>query len=256
MKRFFVAGKWALGAALVLTSAGARLIAADDLPKADIILDKAIEVTGGKAAYQKVHSKIESGSMEINGMKGTSTMYKAEPDKAYTEIVFEGLGKMQDGSNGKVAWSNSAIQGPHVKEGDEKEMALLMNRMDAELNWRDLFSKTETVGSENVEGKDCYKVVLTPKTGKPMTQYFDKQSGLMVKVVMTLKGPMGEITAETLADDYRKDGDILSPHKMTEKAMGQQIVITINKIEYNAEIPASRFDIPEEVQALLNKDKK
>ncbi len=68
-----------------------------------------------------------------------------------------------------------------------------MNRMDAELNWRDLFSKTETVGSENVEGRDCYKVVLTPKTGKPMTQYFDKQSGLMVKVVMTLKGPMGEI---------------------------------------------------------------
>ncbi len=43
---------------------------------------------------------------------------------------------------------------------------------------------------------------------------------------------------------------------MTEKAMGQQIVITINKIEYNAWILASRFDIPEEVQALLNKDKK
>ncbi len=109
MKRFFVAGKWALGAALVLTSAGARLIAADVLPKADIILDKAIEVTGGKAAYQKVHSKIESGSMEINGMKGTSTMYKAEPDKAYTEIVFAASAKCR-----MVRWQGGIVQFGHT----------------------------------------------------------------------------------------------------------------------------------------------
>jgi outer membrane lipoprotein-sorting protein len=256
MRRFFLAGKVALGAALVLTSAGARLMAADDLPKAETILDKAVEATGGKAAYQKVHTEITSGSMEINGMKGTSTTYKAEPDKTYTEMTFQGIGKIQEGSNGKVAWSNSAIQGPHVKEGDEKEMALLMARFDAAVGWRDLFPKVETAGAENVEGKDCYKVVLTPKVGKPMTQYYDKQSGLMVKMVITVKNAMGEITVESVADDYRKEGGILVPHKLTNKAMGQQFVISIDKVEYNAEIPASRFDLPAEVQALLDKDKK
>jgi hypothetical protein len=38
--------------------------------------------------------------------------------------------------------------------------------------------------------------------------------------------------------------------------MGQQFAITIDKVEYNPEIPASRFDVPEEIQALLKKDKK
>src|SRR5438270_2865659 len=111
MKRIFVAGE-----TLLLASAGACLMAADELPKAETILDKYIEVSGGKAAYQKIHSEISSGSMQIAGMKATATIYRAEPDKNYTEIELTGIGKIQQGSDGKVAWSNSAMQGPHIKE--------------------------------------------------------------------------------------------------------------------------------------------
>jgi len=239
-----------------LASAGAGLRAADELPKAETILDKAIEATGGKAAYQKIHSEVSTGSMEIRGIKGIAVIYRAEPDKTYTEFEFQGIGKMLEGSNGKVAWSNSAMQGPHVKEGDEKETALLNGRFDAEVNWRNQYPKVETVGSETVEGKDCYKLVLTPKTGNAATRYYDKQTGLLVKLVMAVKSAMGEVTVESVASDYRKEGDILSPHKMTNRMMGQEFVINIDKIEYNVDIPASKFDLPDEIQALLNKDKK
>jgi hypothetical protein len=255
MKRLFVAGNAALAAALMLAPAGLRLMAADDLPKAETILDHSTEVTGGKAAYAKIHSQVVNGSMEINGMKGTSTTYKQMPDKTYTEVNFQGLGKITEGSDGKVAWSNSAMQGPHLKEGEEKEMALLMAKFDSTSGWRDLFPKVETVGAETIDGKECYKLLLTPKVGKPITQYYDKSTGLMVKMAMTVKSPMGEVSVESMADDYRKDGDILSPHKMTNKMMGMQFVITIDKVDYNAEIPASKFDIPDEIKALLTKDK-
>ncbi len=256
MKRFYVAGKISLGAVLLLASAGARLVAADELPKAETILDKSVEATGGKAAYEKIHNEISSGSMAVGGMSGTATIYRAEPDKTYTEFEFQGVGKITQGSNGQIAWSNSAMQGPHVKDGEEKDAALLEARFDAEVNWRNSYSKVETVASETVDGKDCYKVVLTPRTGNPITRFYDKKSGLMQKMIMTAKSPMGEMTVELVASDYRKEGDILSPHKLTSHAMGQEIVITIDKIQYNAEIPASRFDLPAEIQALLNKDKK
>ena len=48
--------------AAVVLATGARL-AADDLPKADTILDKYIEATGGKAAYEKNHTEVSTGSM-------------------------------------------------------------------------------------------------------------------------------------------------------------------------------------------------
>src|SRR5579872_4019873 len=177
--------------AAVLCTSGVRL-AADDLPKAETILDKYIEATGGKAAYEKNHNEITTGKMEFTGkgISGNVLSYRAEPDKSYTEIEIQGIGKIKEGSDGKTAWSLSAIQGPHLKEGDEKAQAMMAGKFNSELNWRDVYKKVETTGVEQVEGKDCYKVVLTPSQGSPITRYYDKQSSLLIKMTMVAKNPM------------------------------------------------------------------
>ena len=255
MNRFPVRKNIVIGAALLVAATGARLLAADDLPKAETILDKYIEVTGGKAAYQKYHSSIQTGTMEMGamGLKGKITSYHAEPNKIYTEVELEGIGKMLDGFDGQVAWSSNSIQGPHVKEGTERAQAMQSAQFNSELNWRDMYKQAETKGVETVDGKDCYKVVLTPKEGSPMTQYYDKTSGLMVKMTMTAQGPMGEIQIETVPSDYRKEGDILIPHKMAQKAAGQEFTITVDSVKHNPEIPKDRFDLPDDIKALVNK---
>ena len=109
------------------------------------------------------------------------------------------------------------------------------------------------MGSETVEGHDCYKVVLTPKDGKPMTQFYDKKSGLMIKTMATVTSQMGDVNAEILYDDYRKDGDILSAHRMVNRAAQQEFVVQIESVEVNPDLPKDRFDLPPEIRALLNK---
>jgi hypothetical protein len=241
-----------LCAAMVLAT-GATM-AADDLPKAETILDKYIEVTGGKAAYEKNHTEISTGSMEFvgKGIKGSVSSFRAEPDKSYTEIDIQGIGKVKEGTDGKVAWSLSAMQGPRVKDGEEKAGALQAAKFNAELHWRDTY-KAETTGVEQIDGKDCYKVQLTPKEGMPMTRFYEKDSYLLVKMVMTVKNPMGEIPVESYVSDYRKEGAILMPHKVTQKAAGQEIAITIDNVKYNVEIPKDKFDPPDEIKAMLKK---
>jgi outer membrane lipoprotein-sorting protein len=253
MNRSHTGRSIAIGTALVLSIALAR--AADDLPKAETILDKYIEATGGKAAYEKHHSEITKGTMEMAamGIKGTVTSYRLEPDKTYSEVDLPAIGKMRDGSDGKVFWSLSAMVGPHVKEGPEKTQAILMDRMNSELNWRDLYKEVKTTGVETVDGKECYKVVLTPNEGGPITQYYDKQSNLMVKMTMTAQSPMGEQAMDMFASDYRKEGDILMPHKMKQSVAGQEIVFTIDSVTFNADIAKDRFDLPDEIKALVNK---
>ena len=55
-----------------LALAFAGVLAAADLPKGETLLDKYIEVTGGKAAYAKIHSEMMTGTMEFPamGLKG------------------------------------------------------------------------------------------------------------------------------------------------------------------------------------------
>src|ERR1039458_8741967 len=91
--------------------------------RSEAILDKYVEVTGGRAAYEKIKPEVATGTLEITsvGLSGTLTIYQAAPDKAYTAIEFSGgVGKGEEGSNGQVAWAINGMQGARIKEGDER----------------------------------------------------------------------------------------------------------------------------------------
>jgi hypothetical protein len=99
-------------------------------------------------------------------------------------------------------------------------------------------------------------VLLSPKEGKPVTQFYDKKSGLITKSMATRTTPMGDITAEIFLDDYRDEGGVLMPHKLTNKVATQEFHITVQSVEVNAELPKDRFDLPDEIKALQPKTEK
>jgi hypothetical protein len=235
------------------------LLAADEsLPKPATILDHYVEVTGGKAAYEKRHNEVQHGTVDFsaNGIHATLTIYQAEPNKTLSVIEIEGVGKVESGSNGEVAWDRSVVQGARVKQGEERTDSLRDATFNAAIRWQTIYAKAETTGSESVNGHDCYKVLLSPKEGKPVTEFYDKKSGLIVKSMATRTTPMGDITAEIFLDDYRDEGGVLMPHKLTNKLAMQQFVITVQSVEVNANLPKDRFDLPDEIKALLPKTEK
>jgi len=68
--------------ALLLTLAGAGLVAAAaDLPKAETLLDQYVEVTGGRANYEKRTTEYLSGTVEIpaSNVKGKVEMWAEAP---------------------------------------------------------------------------------------------------------------------------------------------------------------------------------
>ncbi|MGA2742509.1 MAG: hypothetical protein ABSG65_34355 [Bryobacteraceae bacterium] len=237
--------------ALLLLLASAAFAAAD--MKSEAILDKYVEVTGGRAAYEKVQTEISTGTLEISsmGLSGTLTTYRAAPDKSYTVVDFAAIGKAEQGSNGQVAWSNNPGEGPRIKQGDERATALRTDAMHTEVHWRDFYKKAELAGSEDVGGKPCYKVVLTPNEGSAETRYYDKSSDLLLKVLLPVSTPDGATTAEVSLSDYRDEGGILTPHTISQKLPNIEILVKIDSVKHNAEIPAGRFDLPAEIKALI-----
>jgi hypothetical protein len=242
-----------LAFALLVTAA--PLLTADDLPQAGAILDKFVEVAGGKAAFEKHHNEVMHGNMESTGrgVKGTLTVYQAAPDQIRGTFDIEGVGKIESGTSGDVAWESSAMQGPRIKQGVEKSDAFRDATFNAAIQWRKLYTKVETAGVETVQDHECYKVVLTPPQGNPATNFYDKKSGLLIKTATTRATQMGDITAEVFSDDYRKEGDLLVAHKLTNKFAGQEFVITVASLEFNVDMPKDKFDLPDDIKALLNK---
>jgi hypothetical protein len=232
----------------------ALLFLAQDLPKGPTVVAKYVEVTGGQAAYDKVHNSVTVGKLSIpaQGIEGKMTMYEAEPAKNYTVVDIPGIGQVEDGTDGTVAWEKSALQGPRVKTGAEKAFAIRSaNSQSKFADWKKFYKSLETTGVEDVNGKPCYKVVATPLEGNPEISYYDKASGLLVKETGTMTTPMGEVPFETEIGDYRKEGALIVPHKIKQAFVGQKMEITVESTSFNAEIPNDRFDIPADVKALL-----
>jgi hypothetical protein len=231
------------------------LHAADALPTPEAIMDRYIEVTGGKAAYAKRTSEIMTGTLDFaaQGIKGKIQRYSAEPDKYYATLDITGIGAIEMGVADGVAWEKSAIMGPRIKSGDEKAQALREASLNASLNWRKHFPKAEVQGMETIDGDECYKVVLTPPDGHAQTMYFSKKSGLALKTTMVATSQLGEVPVSVTVSDYKNFNGVLVPSKTTQKAAGQEFTITVESVQLNPEIPAERFALPAEIKALAAK---
>ena len=227
------------------------------LPEGKAVVDKYLEATGGRAAHEKVRSRVIHSTIDIPaaGIKGTSQSYNQAPGKAYVLVDLGATGKEQRGSDGAVIWEMTTTGGPRVMK-DAKELAFWRRAfdIDSDLRLDEYYTSVETQGAEQVNGKDAYKVLFTPKEGSPETRWYDKESGLLVKVQQVVPTPMGQIPAVSMPTDYRDVDGVKIPHKVEETIAGQvKINATLDKVEHNAEIPAEKFQLPPDVKVLVDK---
>jgi zinc protease len=232
--------------ALVFGQPRVRAQQKPDLPTADTVLNQYVEATGGKAAREKLKNRVSTGTIDVpaSNIKGTIKLTQAAPNQA---ILFFELGTNSEtrrGTDGKTAWESSALRGERDLDGDEKETFIREMNLHKELLWKDLYSKVECVGIEDVDGKPAYKIVLTPKSGKPVTEFYDKTTHLIVKETSTSATPDGEVTVDSLPTDFKVVDGVLIPFTITQKVLNQEIVLKLSEIKHNVDLAADAFQRP------------
>ncbi len=225
------------------------------LPKAETIIERYLEVTGGRAAYEKHKSEEAKVAMEFvgKGMKAGGIRYADSGNNSRESFEIEGIGKIESGVVNGVAWESNAMTGSRIMSGVEKADRLRSARFNGPLYWRELWKTAETTGIETVEGEECYRVVMTPAEGKPETNFYSKKTGLMVKQSRVITTQMGEVPVEISVKDYKTFGGIQTPTRITQQVMGNEILLTVEAVQYDVKIPSDKFDPPAEVKRLMAK---
>ena len=79
----------------VLAALAGAIASAQPLPKAETILDRYIQATGGKAAYQKHTHETLTGTITFpeQGLNGRLTRYAMAPDKEYSVVELGPMAK-------------------------------------------------------------------------------------------------------------------------------------------------------------------
>ncbi len=239
---------------VILLAMAAAARAAD--PSGESLMQRFIQNSGGATAFANAKNLSMTGTLSIAGRNigGSVTVIEAG-EKSYTAMDLPGIGKLEEGFDGVNGWQNSAIEGPRILEGDEKRAIQTASSLGLMTSWKSIYKGARTLGEDKVDGHAVWKVEMTPNEGKPETFFFDKDSGLLLRIAMTLSTPLGEIPTQVTMSDYRAVSGIQTPATMTQNAMNQSIEMHFDKIVYNTTLPANQFDPPGEVKALLDKRK-
>ena len=96
---------------------------------------------------------------------------------------------------------------------------------------------------------------MTSKSGNEVMRFYDVDSGLLVQTDMTVKNVQGEFPIVATPSEWSDvDGVKMASKSTTElKSLGMEQVITMEKVETNFDVPASTFELPEDVKELVKK---
>jgi hypothetical protein len=129
-------------------------------------------------------------------------------------------------------------------EGSDLESMKEQSILFPERNYKMEGYSTEVKGLEDVNGKACYKLMVTKPSGTKSTEYYDKETHLKVKEVQTSVSQGQTATTTFEYGDYKTVDGITIPHTVTiSGAMPTPIVMKATEIKVNGPVDSSLFKI-------------
>jgi hypothetical protein len=241
-------------AALTAVSAGAQqpvaAVAATALPPATTLVAKYAAAIGAPALMAAPQITTKGGmAMAASGITATFEMVQLAPNRMQMETTIPGVGSIQVGYDGTVAWSVDPMQGPRLLTGKEFDEVREEADPRAAARSLDLFSSIQTVADTTMGGEQCYMVKLVWKSGRETFDCYSATSGLMVGSKNVQQTAMGAIPVTSVYSEYKKFGDFMMPTKTTQSVMGQQQVMTITSVEVGTGVGITII-APPEIKAL------
>ncbi len=174
---------------------------------ADEIIANHIKAIGGTEAWRNIKTIKIEGVVDNNGTEIPIERYVSQ-DKGYKTVMYRG------GMSGYTIYTATegysfypwgrqqkpeAITPEEVKENED-----VLDIQGPLIDYKTKGHKAEFVGMDEFEGTDCYKIVLTQKSGKIITYYIDPSNYFIIHTIELYRANGQESTDETDFSNYKK----------------------------------------------------
>jgi hypothetical protein len=206
-----------------------------DKPTVDAILDNYVKALGGKAALDKIKTRvIKAQRIEADG-KTTETeeVYQKAPSKSLMTTAY-GKYIVTEGYDGASAW----------KLGDGKEISLYSDEAEQIKREAELFSPADLKASykqltyantDRIGTHEVYVVRAVTASGQRERLYFDMKTGLLLRRLGLVPTVLGNFQYQVDYEDYKVIGGVKVP--MTVRTSMPNLSWTRRVLEVKNNIP-------------------
>lgn len=227
-------------------SAAAPSAASGPVPTVDDVIAKYTQALGGSDALQKVTTLTEKGTMDIpaHNMHGAEMeVWRKAPDKALAVLHVQN-GEVSEGYNGTAGWQQRPGRGTDDIAGDElvrtKQWASFIPGLDLKQN----FSRAQVAGVDKIDGHDAYRVIAFRNGGGQVRFFFDKDSGLLLRISERIESALGALPEDMDFADYRDVGGMKRAFSITVAHADGPTIYKWDQIQANTPVDDGRFNKP------------
>jgi outer membrane lipoprotein-sorting protein len=209
----------------------------------DPILEKYIAALGGAASIQTVKSRIAKGSADLAGKQFPIDVYAQAPDKRVS-VMHMPNGDSITAYNGTVGWLSVPGRPTQWMSASDADASRLDADLSLPLHMKQIFSDLRVMTPEKIDGRDV-DVLQGLRPDRPAVKfYFDRQSGLLVRLVRYTDTALGLNPTQIDYADYRDSGGVKIPYRWTIARPRGQFTIQIESVQQNVPIDERKFVPP------------
>src|SRR5437763_5937150 len=229
-----------------------QLSTEDAKKKADEVLANYVTALGGRAAIEKITSRVAKGNFEVSGiaMSGPVEIYAKAPNLMLLVLQMPGQETFKDGFDRMVGWEQNPDDGITDKAGLEAGSAMrdadFYQPLKLRLQYPNLtFKGTAKVtlgkgGAGKVEEREA-QVLEAPRNGSPRRFYFDNVTGLLVRTEEW--NAAGKMTEAVEYQDYREIDGVKVPFTI-HQIEDVHFTMKLTEVKHNGTIDDSVFVKP------------
>jgi photosynthetic reaction center cytochrome c subunit len=216
-------------------------------PSADEVFEKYLRALGGSQQLAKVTSFAAKGTYEgydTDREKFPVEVFAKAPDQRVTIVHIRGGDKIAtyDGRAGWILEPDTPAPLITLTDGDldgariEATLFFPSQIKQSRMQWR--------VGATMIGDTDVQVVEGTDAGKTPIKLYFDKDSGLLIRMVRYTNTVVGPIPTQVDYSDYRGVAGVKMPFKWITTWVSGQSTTQLEEVQSNVSIDATRFAKP------------
>ncbi|OGU12036.1 MAG: hypothetical protein A2X61_04185 [Ignavibacteria bacterium GWB2_35_12] len=213
----------------------------------DDIVNNMNKNKGSAEAFAKVQNWKMTGSTSMMGQNIAFVQYFKKPNMLRLEQDMMGQHIIQT-FDGKEGWMVNPMTGSNEPQPMDSTTIEQMKRMNDVFegpvsNYKEKGLKIELLGNEDVNGTNCFKLKII-KQDNESTLWVNSSTYFPVKMKSTVNQMGQSMEVETSFLDYKNFEGINMPTKIVMLAMGMEIAMVFEKIEFNTAMSDSLFKKP------------
>ena len=214
----------------------------------DEIIEKYVQAVGGRAAIEKVTSRVMKGTLDNSddGSTSPAEIYAKAPNKYMAVTNIPNYGASQEAWNGEKGWMKDPDSG--LRDMSRTDAANARRDYDfyREIKLKELFPKMALSGKTKIADRDALIVEATSADGVTEKLYFDAQSGLLVRrdfERVTIDD--GIVLYEVDYDDFKDVEGLRFPFTVVRKTPDYSLSYRFTEVKLNVPIDDGKFAKPE-----------